>query len=384
MRRLHVAFVHPDLGLGGAERLVIDAACGLDSLGHHCTIYTAHLDATRAFHEVTSSAVRARAVRVPAPRAVFGRLHALLAAVRCALVALYVCLFARPDVAIVDIVTLPALVFSAFGVPVLFYCHYPDKLLARALRGAQRGAALKAYRAVVDWLEASALTAAHAVAVNSGYTAAAYVAAFPRARPPTVVHPCAPRVEEVGEERRGFVLSLNRYERKKNVELVIKAVANMKSDARLVIAGGWDARIRENREYQEELEALAKSLGVRSRVRFVRNVSAAERARLLRRAAVVAYTPAGEHFGIVPLEAMAAGTPVVAVDDAGPRETVRSGVTGVLCAGNAEEFAIALDRILGDKELAKRMGAQGRIWVRENFSREAMAAKFDTLIQAIA
>lgn len=46
-----IVFVHPDLGIGGAERLVIDAAVGLQSLGHKVTIFTSHCDPTHCFEE---------------------------------------------------------------------------------------------------------------------------------------------------------------------------------------------------------------------------------------------------------------------------------------------------------------------------------------------
>lgn len=49
--RKNVVFVHPDLGIGGAERLVIDAAVGLQSLGHKVTILTSHCDPSHCFEE---------------------------------------------------------------------------------------------------------------------------------------------------------------------------------------------------------------------------------------------------------------------------------------------------------------------------------------------
>lgn len=47
----NIVFVHPDLGIGGAERLVIDAAVGLQSIGHKVTILTSHCDPTHCFEE---------------------------------------------------------------------------------------------------------------------------------------------------------------------------------------------------------------------------------------------------------------------------------------------------------------------------------------------
>lgn len=47
----HVVFFHPDLGIGGAERLVIDAAVGLQSRGHKVTIFTSYCDPSHCFDE---------------------------------------------------------------------------------------------------------------------------------------------------------------------------------------------------------------------------------------------------------------------------------------------------------------------------------------------
>lgn len=47
----HIVFFHPDLGIGGAERLVIDAAVGLQNRGHKVTIFTSHCDPTHCFDE---------------------------------------------------------------------------------------------------------------------------------------------------------------------------------------------------------------------------------------------------------------------------------------------------------------------------------------------
>jgi alpha-1,3/alpha-1,6-mannosyltransferase len=50
-KREHIVFFHPDLGIGGAERLVIDAAVGLQSRGHKVTIFTSYCDPNHCFDE---------------------------------------------------------------------------------------------------------------------------------------------------------------------------------------------------------------------------------------------------------------------------------------------------------------------------------------------
>lgn len=386
-RRLRVAFVHPDLGLGGAERLVVDSALGLDELGHSCKIYTPFLDRNRAFSEVIHGKVRSKVVLTPIPRAVFGRLHAICAAVRCAFVALYIAIVERPDVAIVDIVTLPCVVFAFYGIPTLFYCHYPDALLAKTLDiNQERPSKLRVmYRYLVDKIEAMSLNCSKRVAVNSNFTATAYKQAFPNGSKPVVIYPCTEIIVEEEERKLNqppFMLSLNRYERKKNIALAIGTLASTRG-INLVIAGGWDERVRENVEHFQELVNLGKERGVFDRIQFLKNVSHEKRTQLLKDASCVLYTPANEHFGIVPIEAMAMGTPVIAVNSGGPKESVVHGSTGLLCEATVEEFGRAVAELLGDKPLAIKMGENGKNWIKEKFSRRTMATEMELILRSI-
>lgn len=73
-----------------------------------------------------------------------------------------------------------------------------------------------------------------------------------------------------------------------------------------------------------------------NRVRFIRSFTDAEKRKLLEECSAVVYTPSHEHFGIVPIETMAAMRPVIAVNNGGPLESVADGETGFLCPPTAE------------------------------------------------
>lgn len=102
-----VLFLHPDLGLGGAERLVVDAALALQARGCRVQIWTAHYDPARCFAETRELVVRRCGSWLP--RSLWGRGHALCAALRMAFVALYVLLLSdeSADAFVCDQVPLP-------------------------------------------------------------------------------------------------------------------------------------------------------------------------------------------------------------------------------------------------------------------------------------
>lgn len=146
-----IAFIHPDLGIGGAERFIVDAAVALKSKGHRIHIFTSHHDASHCFPETINGTLNVTSVGDWLPRHLFGRLHALFAYIRMIYVAFYL-VFASgfsPDVIFCDQVSacIPVLKLRRQS-KVMFYCHFPDLLLTK------RKSFLKAlYRKPLDWLE---------------------------------------------------------------------------------------------------------------------------------------------------------------------------------------------------------------------------------------
>uniref|UniRef100_A0A183GJX2 Glycos_transf_1 domain-containing protein n=1 Tax=Heligmosomoides polygyrus TaxID=6339 RepID=A0A183GJX2_HELPZ len=77
---------------------------------------------------------------------------------------------------------------------------------------------------------------------------------------------------------------------------------------------------------------------------------------LLRNSRAVLYTPHNEHFGIVPVEAMYLGTPVIAVNSGGPKESIAHGRTGFLAEQKPEEFAKHMMTLMRNAELRRKFG----------------------------
>jgi len=388
---LRIAFVRPGLGIGGAERLVVDAALELDARGHEVTLFVGDRQEAQ-LDEVRAGRVRVVAVGRTLPAHVAQRLRAPAAILRAAWAARAV---ARtrpaPDVVVVDLVphVIP-FVRRRLRAPVACYCHFPDLLLAPRRRGLYA-----LYRAPLDRMEERGLAAADRVLVNSRFTASVVQVTFPRldAAALEVVHPGAavPDVLPAPPPGEPVILSVNRFDPGKNLGLAVDALAALReripgpdfARVRLVLAGHFDERLRETRALGAALEARAARFGLERQVALARSPSDTERRALLARAACVVYTPLAEHFGIVPLEAMAAARPVVAVNRGGPTETIVNGETGWLAAPTPAAFADALARVLGDRDGARRMGAAGWRHVRANFSRAAFGERLESSLATL-
>ncbi|MET7765958.1 glycosyltransferase [Streptomyces sp. NPDC005393] len=181
--------------------------------------------------------------------------------------------------------------------------------------------------------------------------------------------PAAPR-----STRRPLLVQLGRLVRRKGAGVSIAALALL-PDAELVIAGGPPpARLDQDPEARR-LRALAHHLGVADRVRFTGGLPP-ERVPSLFRAADIVLCPADyEPFGIVPLEAMSCGTPVVATAVGGQRDTVADPGTGRLVPPrDPVALAEAAAGLLARPELRAACGAAGRRRVLTRYSWDRVAA----------
>ncbi|MEP7327393.1 MAG: glycosyltransferase family 4 protein [Gemmatimonadota bacterium] len=151
-------------------------------------------------------------------------------------------------------------------------------------------------------------------------------------------------------------LYLGRLKRYKGVETAIRALGlarASRADLILDIAGSGDDRAR--------LESIARDLGLAGAVRFHGFVTEIEKLRLLQSAWANIFPSPKEGWGITIIEAAASGTPSLASDSPGLRDSVRHGETGYLVPhGDAGALAARMLELAGAPELVSRLGAQGR------------------------
>jgi glycosyltransferase involved in cell wall biosynthesis len=179
-----------------------------------------------------------------------------------------------------------------------------------------------------------------------------------------------------GTRREGFVLSVGALHPLKGHQFAIESVAAMPPPRPAVVVVG------DRGDAGPLLTQLGERLGVAVSVR--RGVPLPELVSLYHRAAALACAQIGEPFGLIALEAMAACTPVVAVDDGGFRETVLDGETGLLVERDPRAFGAALSRVMADPDLAGRLGARGREHVLSRWTWETTARQFDDLLEDVA
>lgn len=179
---------------------------------------------------------------------------------------------------------------------------------------------------------------------------------------------------------RELVLSVGRLEAHKGFEFLLRSLSTIPDAQRprlALVGSGGHPRM------QDHLRELAGALRVR--VEFHRNLTDEQLISLYRTAALFVFAARNEPFGLVVLEAMSCGTPVVAVDEGGVSESVRQGETGYLTARHPGTFAEAVVKLLGSPRRRAQMGAAARSSVLEGWTWDHAAARLEAhLIRAAA
>jgi glycosyltransferase involved in cell wall biosynthesis len=161
---------------------------------------------------------------------------------------------------------------------------------------------------------------------------------------------------------------VGRLKRYKGVDLVINAFAKINNPrATLEIAGTGD--------FRPELEKIAAASGAQSRIKFLGFIPEESKVALLRRSWAVLLASPKEGWGISNMEAAASGTPVIASDSPGIRESVVNEKTGFLVPhGDIAAMAGAIQRLIDSPALVRTLGEEGRRFA-EGFSWDRSASE---------
>ncbi|NGY66309.1 glycosyltransferase family 1 protein [Lentzea sp. NEAU-D13] len=190
--------------------------------------------------------------------------------------------------------------------------------------------------------------------------------------------PAGPVAERSAAHR---IVSVGRLVPRKGFDDLIAALP-LVPDAELVIAGG-PPNLRTDPE-ASRLLACATACGVADRVRLIGQVARMDMPALLRSADVVACVPWYEPFGIVPLEAMACGVPVVASAVGGLTDTVVDGVTGVLTPPrDPRALGRALRKLLADRSRGMAYGIAGQDRVDARYTWDEVAGQTEHVYRSV-
>lgn len=217
-----------------------------------------------------------------------------------------------------------------------------------------------------------------AVLCNSTFVGDRHRALFPRAEvhvtPPGIPVDSAGAVREHREARQVRLAVVGRLQRWKRVELTLRAmprVLDSLPEAHLTVMGA--ARRGIDEDYPGELERLAAELRLGDAVTFAGEVpDARER---IGEFDILVHTSENEPFGLVLLEALARGVPVIAPPAGGSADIVHDGTEGLLVdPTRTESLAAAILELAGDPQRRTAMGSAGRRRVIEHFD-EAQASR---------
>jgi phosphatidyl-myo-inositol dimannoside synthase len=184
-----------------------------------------------------------------------------------------------------------------------------------------------------------------------------------------------------GFPRGRVVFSVSRWaanERYKGADLLIQTMAELSQDfpeLHLVLVGGGDDLPR--------LKEQVCNSTAKKRIYFFTGISRPELAACYASAEVFALPSTGEGFGLVFLEAMAFGKPVIGANAGGIPDVVENGREGLLVEPSVEAICTALRRLLSDARLREKLGARGRQRVNSDFTFESFQRRLLAILNEI-
>lgn len=277
-------------------------------------------------------------------------------------------------------------IISKLARPTVYFCHEPPREYYERIPRTRNE--LRLLYEMVFWLpknirkiyrkskDLSNVKMADLIVTNSNYSKRILYGVY--GRKCAVCHPCMdPHIfRKIDMPKQEMILSIGRYfSLVKGHDFVIRCLGRLRDHhPELIIVG------RGPEDVKRLLQDLAAQLGVE--IKFLTSPSTEELVRLYNTAKITAIAYHREPFGMVAIESMACGTPVVAVGEGGLCESVTRD-TGILTARDEKEFADAITRLIGNDELIRKMGDNGIRHVNEHFSYETRVEYLERVLKEV-
>lgn len=362
---MKIAIVHFDISLRtGAQRLILGLGKTLRNLGHEIVYFTAIYDKNTAFEEfsefniISSSGKASTLSKFKAMTAYFESKKMMKMGIDSF----------KPDLFFFS----SNYYLAAKYRPSAIYCHHPEALLLK-----DRNIVRKLLHYPIDLMEKKGFIKTNIIVSNSNYTRTAVKLLFKRES--EIAYPGVDVKQfEYSSKADDYILTVNRIMPSKNIELAIEAVEflnNAKNKIiKLIIAGTTQPGYE---WYVKELKRKIDNAGLEQQVELRLDVYDKELRDLYANCKLFVYTPVAEHFGIAPIEAMSCGKPVIAINSAGPSETVINEKTGFLIGNSPDECGTRIEELYYDADKQKAMGKEARKRVEKNFSWEAFSKSIE-------
>jgi glycosyltransferase involved in cell wall biosynthesis len=283
------------------------------------------------------------------------------------------------------------LVLLHLRTPAVYYCQEPPRAIYESSSRVDKSSAplrkmldrvdplIHLYRSMSRQLDWEATRKARVVLVNSRFMGESV----------SRIYGLVPQVSYLGVDtdvfrplpgvkRQDYVLSVGAIAPHKGFDFLISSLARLHTSRRPSLKLVGNVQV----EGQcQSLHALAERLQVNMSIEV--GIDQETIVRRYNEAALVTYAPHNEPFGLVPLEAMACGTPVVGVAEGGVPETIIDGVTGRLVSRDPNEFARTIEELLCDTGRRKLMGEQGAKHVQESWTWDAAVNRVEQYLMKV-
>lgn len=286
----------------------------------------------------------------------------------------------------------PSLLRYLSDLSTVFYCHEPLRVLYETMPSRPYDLEESPYRKLLDKIDPLKtlfyltlknndrrnVSAAKSVLVNSIFNQAAVKKIY--AVEPTV---CYPGVDvnfftPTLDSEENFILSVGSLTPLKGFDLIIQSLGLIPHNIRpcFKIASNFT-----NPPEQDYIKSLAEKHGVNTE--FQSGISDEALVSLYNRALFTIYTPIREPFGLVPIESMACGTPVIGVNEGGLMETILHGETGFLVNRDPQEISERIQTLLQQSEIRQQFSQKARQYVLEKWTWERSAQQLEKILSNV-
>lgn len=239
---------------------------------------------------------------------------------------------------------------------------------------------VRLYRRRLERLQATSARATTRLLANSAFTAARTLEAY---GVPSRVCPCGVDTTSFcvrpGAVKGRHVLSVGELSARKGFAFLVEALGAIPAAQRPALRLACNVVVEPERR---RVEALAAASGVE--LTILQGLGTADLAREYNAAALCVYAPIREPFGLVALESMACGTPLVAVAEGGFQECMRHQQHGLLVSRDPAEFAEAVASLLSNPALAREYGANARTHVERHWTWEQSSDALNRHLEEVA